>query len=71
MRGNLRGMLSRVDRLSQGLHPPECDGNHIRLGMSFVHGDEPVPAWPDPDAPETCACGAPLEYRRVIHELWS
>lgn len=70
MRGNLRGMLSRVNRLSQSLQPPVCDGNHQRLGMSFVYGDEPVPPWPDQDAPETCECGESLEYRRVIHELW-
>ena len=70
MRDSLKGVLSRVSRLSQGIQPPVCDGNHMRLGTTFVHGDKPVPPWPDPDAPETCECGEPLEYRRVIHELW-
>lgn len=70
MRGNLRGVLTRVNRLSQGAQQSVCDGNHTRLRVSVVEGDEPVPPWPDRDAPETCECGEPLKYRRVIHELW-
>ena len=69
MRNNLGGILSRVQRMAQGIQRPACDGNHTRLGVSVVHGDEPVPPWPGQDAPETCECGEPLKYRRVIHEL--
>jgi hypothetical protein len=69
MRRNLGAILSRVQRMSQDMRRAACDGNHTRVKVSFVNGDEPEPPWPDQDAALMCECGEPLTFRRVIHRL--
>jgi hypothetical protein len=47
-----------------------CDGNHTRIRVSDVLGeDAPGPVWPPADAETQCLCGAALEYRRIVEML--
>jgi hypothetical protein len=34
-----------------------------------VHEDEPVPAWPEAEVGERCACGSDFEYFTLIDEF--
>lgn len=69
MRGNLRGVLTRVQRMSVDVKRGDCGKDHHRLRVTMVWGDGPVPAWPEPDTPRTCACGQPFAFRHVIDQL--
>ena len=51
MRDLLQRIRTRVDRLVAGV---ECDGPHVVTNVSMVPLGEPTPAWPPPDAAETC-----------------
>ena len=65
---SLSGIRARVDRLAATVNS-ECDGHHVRIQVSDVIGNDPVPAWPAAGAPTHCRCGAALVYRHVINEL--
>jgi len=62
MRGSLRGILSRVERMGTEVRQHGCGGDHTRTKISFVDGDQAPPPWPEAGAPQECACGEPLEY---------
>jgi hypothetical protein len=66
MRGNLKGIRSRVERLGQAFRSA-CTGEHCRCAIFHVREDEPGPEWPAPGAPVACGCGERIQYRRVIH----
>ena len=69
MRDSLKGVLSRVKRLTTDAALKSCGGNHRRHRSIIVHGDEPVPPWPEAESGERCSCGSKLEYFQIIHEL--
>jgi len=66
MRSNLRGILSRVDRISADLQ--EDGGDGCRRGYFDGHHSGQVFFWigdtPEPDLPEAemCECGQPLTH---------
>jgi hypothetical protein len=70
MRGNLRGIATRLERITAGVQMG-CGRDHLRI-KSFV-GDEPEAALtrPDGDEPCVCFCGAPLQFLTIIHEAQS
>ena len=57
----------RVDRLATQARTGSCDGHHRRHRWVTVSGSEPVPAWPEQEQGERCACGAELEYHDRGH----
>jgi hypothetical protein len=69
MRGSLRGIAARVERLADDARREGCSGVHTRVKVSQTWGDDPVPAWPEPDAPRICTCGQPMTYSHVVHRL--
>ena len=69
MRDSLKGVLSRVKRLTTDAALKSCGGNHRRHRSIIVHGDEPVPPWPEAESGERCSCGSKLKYFRIFHEL--
>ena len=63
----LSSVRRRVERLAKEAAPPVCHGDHTRLMVSHLWGDEPPPAWPERERGDCCACGAELEYLHVVH----
>ena len=59
----------RVDRLATQARTGSCDGHHRRHRWVTVSGSEPVPAWPEQEQGERCACGAELEYFTIVDIL--
>ena len=68
MRDSLKGVLSRVKRLTTDAARAGCGGNHYRF-RSIIHSDEPVPPWPEAESGERCSCGSKLKYFRIFHEI--
>ena len=65
MRDLLQRIRTCVDRLVAYVG---CDGSHVVTKVSSVPLGEPKPAWPFPNAAETCGtCGAPLEHTDLVH----
>ncbi len=58
----------RVERLATQARTGGCDGHHRRHRWVTVSGSEPVPAWPEREQGERCACGAELEYVTIVHQ---
>ncbi len=68
---NTGAIRARVERLARANAMLGCARNHGRTRVSMVNvdaGEAPV-AWPAPEAPTHCACGAPFTYCHVIYEL--
>ena len=57
MRGSLKGVRSRVERLATLTASAACAGNHQRIRIIWLEGHEPAPPWPEAEAGGQCACG--------------
>jgi hypothetical protein len=66
----LKAIRTRVERLARAVVVSACGGNHSRLKLSHVDGEEAAPEWPQADAPTHCGCGAALDYRHVVHQYF-
>jgi hypothetical protein len=66
MRDLLQRIRSRVDRLAAGEALRTCDGQHAVVKVSYVPLGASVPDWPPASAPDSCVCGAELEYRHLV-----
>ena len=67
MKRDLSGIRQRVERLATQMRV-DCQQPHHIVKTFVLWKGAPEPVWPSTDAPQTCACGHPLTYRRVIHE---
>ncbi len=65
----LSNVRRRVEQLATQARSGRCDGNHRRHRVVDVFDDEPVPAWPEREQGERCACGAELEYFTIVDVL--
>ncbi len=65
----LSNVRRRVEQLAVETTKAGCGGNHRRHRWVTVYGSEPVPAWPEREQGERCACGAELEYFTVVDRL--
>jgi len=59
----------RVEKLATQVGTRRCDGDHRRQRCVTVFGDDPIPAWPERERAERCACGAALKYFTVVDVL--
>ncbi len=59
----------KVEQLAASATLAQCGGHHRRHRSVVVHGDDPVPAWPEAESDERCVCGSTLEYFQVVHQL--
>ena len=67
----LRGLSHvrrRVEQLATQAGSGRCNGNHQRHRVVYVSGDDPTPPWPEADIGTWCACGAELEFLRIVHQ---
>ncbi len=65
----LSSIRRKVEQLAASATLARCRGYHRRHRSVVVHGDEPVPAWPEAESGERCVCGSTLEYFQVVHQL--
>jgi hypothetical protein len=58
MRGSsLQAIRARVDRLAISVAAAGRGGSHVRLHISDVWNDDPVPDWPPADSRHTAPVG--------------
>ena len=62
------GIRRRVEKLATDVRLARCGGSHTRHKISHIHGDEPVPVWPEAASGERCACGRTLKYVHIVHQ---
>ena len=65
----LSSIRRKVDQLAAHATLARCGGNHRRHRSSIVHGDEPVPPWPEAESGERRSYGSTLEYFQVVRRL--
>ena len=68
----LRGLSHvrrRAEQLATQAGAGRCNGNHRMHRVVHVSNENPTPPWPEEDnLCERCACGAELEFLRVVHQ---
>jgi hypothetical protein len=69
MRRSLSTIRRRVDQLTTSAALTGCGGKHQHYRVVHVHEDEPVPAWPEAEVGERCACGSDFKYFTLIDEF--
>jgi hypothetical protein len=70
MRGSLKGILARVERMNAGFQQGDCGKGHTRHRLSMVWYGQEVPPWPEPDTPRNCeVCGQPFVFRHLVDQL--
>ena len=68
----LRGLSSvrrRVEQMATETASAACSGDHQRVRIIWLEGDDPPPPWPEAEAGGTCACGEPLEYLSLENSI--
>jgi len=71
MRGSLKGVRSRVERLATQTAAAACSGHHQRTRIIWLEDDEPAPPWPEAEEGGTCVCGESLEYLSIENSVRS
>ena len=70
MSHSLAGLSAAVARLETRLSNA-CGGDHTIVRVVYTLNGEEPPPWPTDRTDRICsACGAPLQFVTVIHDLW-
>lgn len=59
----------KVEQLATLARLGQCSEQHRRTQIVFEFRDDPVPEWPEAGADERCACGATLQYVRIVNRI--
>ena len=65
----LANIRQKAEQLAASATLARCGCYHRRHRSVVVHGDEPVPPWPEAESGERCSCGSQLEYFQIVHQL--